>query len=293
MLATAERHYRGDRRRFLVLTIDLELAGSPWRFDDPDERYPHVYGPIDPQAVIAVDRPVRLADGSFVALETPAAAPVADAMVRLGVDLRIGPPRLQRLVPGPPIAGPAVPVRHAGSVDLFLEAIDAAAPGSILVIDDAGRDDQGCIGDLVAGEASAAGLSGIVVWGLHRDTAELRRIGLPVWSLGSVPAGPRRAGEPAPDRFERADVGGIVASPEDVVVGDDDGVVLVPAAEALAVLAEASRIAATERRQAEALAGGRTLREQLRFAEYLERRAADPSYDLRRHLAEGGGAIET
>ena len=47
-------------------------------------------------------------------------------------------------------------------------------------------------GDLVALEAHAAGMEGMVIWGLHRDTADIRAIGLSVFSLGAIPTGPLR-----------------------------------------------------------------------------------------------------
>jgi uncharacterized protein (DUF952 family) len=65
MVATANRFYRDDPQPFLVLTVDLDATGSPWRFDDPERRFPHVYGPIDPAAVLEVRRMVRDADGEF------------------------------------------------------------------------------------------------------------------------------------------------------------------------------------------------------------------------------------
>jgi hypothetical protein len=55
----------------------------------------------------------------------------------------------------------------------------------------------------------------------------------------------------------------------------------------------ALEIMATERRQADRLASGESLRAQLAFDTYLARKASDPSYDFRRHLRESGGAIET
>ena len=73
MVATANRFYRDDPRPFVVLTVDLEATGSPWRFDDPEQRFPHVYGPIDPAAVLAVRRLVRGADGSFTGIAGPEA----------------------------------------------------------------------------------------------------------------------------------------------------------------------------------------------------------------------------
>jgi uncharacterized protein (DUF952 family) len=65
MVVVANRFYRDDPRAFLLLTLDLERTGSPWRFDDPDGRYPHVYGPIDPSSVIEVRRLARETDGRF------------------------------------------------------------------------------------------------------------------------------------------------------------------------------------------------------------------------------------
>jgi len=223
----------------------------------------------------------------------PPAAAVADALVRMGRVPRVGPSAVHRLVTGAPIAGPAVPCRHSGSVDVFLEAIHGAAPGSILVIDNAGRLNEGCIGDLTVGEAAAAGIAGLIVDGCHRDEAELRRIGLPIWSRGSVPVGPLGGRAGPADRLLRARIGDVMVTPDDLVVADDDGVLFIAAGEAEEAFRIAAEIVIAERAQAERLAAGASLREQLGFEDYLERRLADPSYDFRRHLRESGGAIET
>ena len=68
MVAVANRFYRGDPRAFLLLTVDLDRTGSPWRFDDHDQRYPHVYGPLGPGCVEAVRRMLREADGTFTGI---------------------------------------------------------------------------------------------------------------------------------------------------------------------------------------------------------------------------------
>ena len=222
-----------------------------------------------------------------------ASAPVADAVVRLGLPVRAAPVAIRRFAPGDPVIGPAVPCRHSGSVDVFLEALEASEPGGVLVVDNDGLIDEGCLGDLAALEIQSAGLAGVVIWGCHRDGAELRRIGLPVWSLGSLPFGPRGLRPNPAGRLESATVGGVTVTRGDVVVADDDGVVFVEAARFDEVLATAATIAAVESDQAATMRAGRSLREQLRFAEYLERRRADPGYDFRRHLAMVGGAIET
>jgi uncharacterized protein (DUF952 family) len=68
LLATADRHYRDDPRPWLVLTVDLDAAGSPWRIDDPGGIYPHVFGPIDRRAILAVRPMVRAEDGRFTTI---------------------------------------------------------------------------------------------------------------------------------------------------------------------------------------------------------------------------------
>jgi uncharacterized protein (DUF952 family) len=65
MVATANRHYRDDPRDFVVLAVDLDRVGSPWRADDPGRIYPHVFGPIAREAILEVVPARRDADGTF------------------------------------------------------------------------------------------------------------------------------------------------------------------------------------------------------------------------------------
>src|SRR5271156_6288447 len=125
----------------------------------------------------------------FEGLTTPH---VADACIRTGVDVRCAPCELRALCPSDRLIGKVRPARHYGSVDVFLEALENASPGEVLVIDNSGRRDEACVGDLIALETKLAGLAGLVIWGLHRDTQELLEIGLPMFSLGECATGPLR-----------------------------------------------------------------------------------------------------
>lgn len=97
---------------------------------------------------------------AFSELSTPL---VADACLLLKVPLRLAPAGIRPLFLESHTAGRALPVKHYGSVDIFLEAMGAAQPGDILVIDNQGRMDEGCIGDLTTLEAQACRLAGIIV----------------------------------------------------------------------------------------------------------------------------------
>jgi 4-hydroxy-4-methyl-2-oxoglutarate aldolase len=135
-------------------------------------------------------------------------------------------------------------------------------------------------------------LAGIAVWGVHRDTAELERIGFPIFSYGTYPAGPRRLDPAGEDALTSARFGDLLVGKEDIVFGDQDGVIFATGKDIEKLLETAWVIFKTERDQAEAILAGKTLREQFRFSEYLQLRSEDPVYTFRKHLHKLGGAIE-
>ncbi|WP_328499584.1 hypothetical protein OHS59_44260 [Streptomyces sp. NBC_00414] len=102
--------------------------------------------------------------------------------------MRWAPPSLRPLLPGALFSGSARSVTHLGSVDSVLEVIAESGRGDVLVVDNGGRREERRIADLWLAEAA---LAGIVLWGAHRDTAQLRHTGLPLLSLGSAFSGPR------------------------------------------------------------------------------------------------------
>ncbi|MEV6332399.1 RraA family protein [Streptomyces sp. NPDC051909] len=210
-----------------------------------------------------------------------------DAGIRLGHRLSLPPLPLRPAAPGMRLAGPLRRIHHTEGVASILEGLDEAREGDVLFIDNDGRTDEACVGDLVAIEARLAGVAGLVVWGCHRDTDELAVIRLPVFSLGPCPSSPTlrpdtaAAGE-QPFTFEAGDI----------AVGDSDGLVLVPARIHPEVVDVARAIAQAEQRQAEEALRGVSLREQLRWAEFKRRRREDPSYTFRAHIAPLSGALE-
>ena len=225
----------------------------------------------------------------FADLSTPL---VADACLRLGIPVRCAPSAVRALVPGMRVAGRVLPVRHAGSVDVYLEAVLTAQRGDVLVVDNEARLDEACLGDLALLDALADGVAGVVIWGLHRDTRDLLEIGAPVFSLGALPTGPQRLDPRHPEALASAVIGDHTVTTRDVVFGDEDGVLFVPLARIDEVVETAGGIAATERRQAELIRSGTTLRDQVRFADYLAARDADPGLTFRDHLRRVGGEIE-
>jgi len=107
----------------------------------------------------------------------------------------------------------------------------------------------------------------VVIDGFCRDVHGLRELGLPVFARGTIPASGTtvsRAPLRAPVRF-----GGIDVTPGDVVFGDDDGIVIAPAAQIEAALELAETIAAKERAMLAAMARGEGLHDQTNFAEHV------------------------
>ena len=120
--------------------------------------------------------------------------------------------------------------------NLALELLDQAPAGSILVYVMQDGIDIAAMGNLMGTTAKVRGLAGAVIDGAVRDVAELRRIGFPVWSRRITPATSvgRMVGV---EKQVPVKCGDVMVNPGDYIVGDTDGVVVVPAAAAEKVIA--------------------------------------------------------
>ncbi|MFI6299306.1 hypothetical protein ACIBEJ_47480 [Nonomuraea sp. NPDC050790] len=105
-------------------------------------------------------------------------------------------------------------------------ALDEARPGDVLVVNGHGDITRALIGGLIGEIMVNAGIVGAVVDGAIRDVQALSELGLPVYARAITPAGPFKEG-PGAIGVPVA-VGGVVVAPGDVLVGDADGVVVVP-----------------------------------------------------------------
>ena len=219
-------------------------------------------------------------------------AHLADACLRVGVEVRCAPSAMRPVSDAVRFAGPAQPVRHTGSVDVILEATVTMPAGAVLVVDDDARTDRACVGDLIALEAHLAGAAAVVVNGLHRDTDELQAIAMPVFSLGASPTGPLEWFPSPSDALERCMLGPWEVTGDDIVIGDRDGVILVPASRVVELVDAAITIRDRERRQAASARAGTTLRDQFEFDAYLAVRARHPAYTFRQHLERHARSIE-
>lgn len=137
----------------------------------------------------------------------------------------------------PRLAGPAFTVRCLPGDNLMLHAaIHRAGPGSVIVVQ-AGDVDYAVAGGNVCAVAQRRGIAGFVVDGMIRDLAEVREMGFPVFARGVIPIpGTKAAVAPLNTRVR---CGGVDVDAGDVVVADEEGVVVVPAARREAVLRDA------------------------------------------------------
>jgi regulator of RNase E activity RraA len=114
----------------------------------------------------------------------------------------------------------------AGDNAALHEVIGRLRPNEVLVIDACNYDDRAVWGGILNTRAKMRNINGVVLDGAARDAAEMREMGLPVYLSALSPAGPHKGWGGSID--DRISCGGVVVMPGDIILGDDDGVTVVP-----------------------------------------------------------------
>lgn len=194
--------------------------------------------------------PPRVPDEILERFRGLAASNVADAMGRFGF---MDPGMRSRS--GLPLFGVAVTVQCRPADNLMVhKALQVASPGDIVVVSTCGNTTSAVFGELMCHTAAAAGLGGIVVDGAIRDVEGITRLGMPAFSRTVCPGscdkdGPGEINVPI-------SCGGAVVMPGDIVVGDDDGVAVVPRDRAAQVLALVAQLVEREQRRIAEIGAG-------------------------------------
>lgn len=162
-------------------------------------------------------------------------ANISDVMMRLTA----GGPALRPMHNGAYMTGVALTVKTRPGDNLLVhKALSLAQPGDVIVVDAGGDLRNAIIGELMSGFAASRQLAGMVIHGAIRDADALRASDFPVYAGGVTHRGPYKDG---PGQINvPVSLDGMVVNPGDIVVGDADGVLCIPLADAEAVLAAAN-----------------------------------------------------
>lgn len=157
---------------------------------------------------------------------------VADALAMIGIQGGVEGIHPARGFEEARMAGPARTIRFGPPVPgvpklTTYEAIELLPPGGILVIDAKGSPHHHYAGDNVGSYSKRRGLTGVVIFGAGRDVAGWREAGMPLYCTGLAtkdkPADMKITGCQVP-----VEIGGVAVKPHDVIVGDEDGIVVIP-----------------------------------------------------------------
>ena len=152
------------------------------------------------------------------------------------------------------ICGRAVTVKMpAGDNMMVLQAMKQAQPGDILVIDSGNYASRSVAGDFVIGLAQTLGLGGVVAYGTVRDVRSIKDMDYPVFCTGATVACSQKIG--SGEINVPIACGSAVIYPGDIIVGDADGVVVVPQAQAQVILEAAQRKLQKDEQRANSVLG--------------------------------------
>lgn len=181
------------------------------------------------------------------------AANVADCMGRLSAlssEIRLlSSPESEIMV------GVALTVKARPGDNLMIhKALDMAGPGDIIIVSNEGDRSQALVGEIIVTYAQHKGIGGLVFDGPIRDIGAISEMSIPVYGTGCTPGGPFKEG-PGEVNVPIA-CGGIHVEPGDIVLGDKDGVIIIPRRDAAALLEEARKFSAGDHGKVLAAASG-------------------------------------
>lgn len=157
------------------------------------------------------------------------------------------------------IAGPAFPVLCGGFDNFWLhQAVYAATPGEILVVSVGGAYEAGYWGEILSWAAHERGLGGVVIDGCVRDQAQLQIVGLPIFARGLCVRGTTKRTDGAGAIGQPLLIGDVPVYRGDLVVGDEDGVVVLPKEVARVALEKGEERVSTEDSMIKAIRKGET-----------------------------------
>ena len=164
---------------------------------------------------------------------------------------------IRPLEPGTKIVGRAKTARITPGQNAGIHrAVHTAEPGDVLVVDGGNTLDYGPFGDILATNCAQKGIVGLVISSTVRDVSELRSLRFPVFCMGANPTPTAKAESGEIDiQIVCGDAG---VEPGDIVVGSDDGVVVVPAEFLEQVLDRADAVVAKEQRYLQRISAGET-----------------------------------
>ena len=229
------------------------VGGAVTKAKNPAEETRKIKRALEENISIASEYFVRVDEkNARTILEKVSTANISDALHR-GAPLK----DIKPLKEGYKMIGPAVTVRtYPGDWAKPVEAIDRAKEGDVIVID-AGGAEPAVWGELATHSALQKGLAGVVISGAARDVADIKKMNLPVFVSAVTP----QAGEPK--GFGEIDapivIGGVRIKKGDWIVGDDDGVVVIPKEKAAEFTNRAMDVLERENRIREEIKDGSTL----------------------------------
>lgn len=165
---------------------------------------------------------------------------------------------MRPIAPGQKVCGQAVTSWNYPGDNLMIHvALDCAKAGQVLVLTNGGGSQGALWGDVACGFAKKKGLAGTVVHGATRDTDAITELGYPVWATAVSVEHPEKRGPGAVNVPVVVD--GVLVEPGDVIVGDGDGVLVIPRALLQHTVEKAEARAAAERGFRQRIAGGERL----------------------------------